>query len=68
VGALIALRNVTDEARVQARYQEMVEEAQRARQELETKLALRTQELLAADRELNRLEKALAELRRELDG
>jgi hypothetical protein len=64
VGALIVLRNVTDDARVQERYQQMVEGARQEKRDLEMRLQARTRDLLAANTELNRLERELAKLRR----
>src|SRR5439155_24304482 len=63
-GALIVLRNVTDDARVQERYQKMVEEAEALRRDLAERLSLRTRDLLAANAELNRLEKEIGRLKR----
>ncbi len=58
-GAAIALRNVTDEAQVQVKYQDMLDNAKREREELEHLIRSRTkdllessQQLLAAQREL----------------
>lgn len=63
-GAVVVLRNVTDEARVQTRYQEMLEQAERERRELDQRVAARTKELLAANDVVTRLEQELAELKR----
>lgn len=64
VGALIVLRDVTADARVQARYRELVDGMERQRRELEERLEARTRDLLSANEELNRLERELARLRR----
>lgn len=63
-GALIVLRNVTDDARVQSQYQHMLEGAKEEKREMEEKLSSRTRELLAANTELNRLEREIARLKR----
>jgi PAS domain-containing protein len=63
-GALIVLRNVTDDARVQAQYQQMLEGAKEEKREMEEKLSARTRDLLAANSELNRLEREIARLKR----
>lgn len=65
VGALIVLRNVTDDARVQERYQRMVQRAAAEHQELEQRLNARSRDLLAANDEINRLEQEVARLKRE---
>jgi hypothetical protein len=64
IGALLVLRNVTDDAKVQQRYQRMVEEGERARVRLETELDSRSRELLGTNEELTRLEEELARLRK----
>lgn len=64
VGALIVLRNVTDDARVQAQYQQLLDGAKEEKREMEEKLSARTRELLTANSELNRLERELARLKR----
>jgi hypothetical protein len=64
VGSLIVLRNVTDDARVQAQYQQLIDGAQREMQELEDRIDARTRDLLAANAELNRLEREIARLKR----
>ena len=63
-GALIVLRNVTDDARVQAQYQHLLDSAKEEKRELEEKLSVRTRDLLAANSELNRLEREVARLKR----
>lgn len=63
-GALIVLRDVSDEARVQREYQRLREQVTRLERELEERVAARTRDLLAANAELNRLERELARLRR----
>ncbi len=66
VGALVIYRNVTDEAKVQAKYKSMLEEAGRERQALMDDLAQRTRDLLGANERLTRLEEALATFRKGL--
>ncbi len=63
-GALIVLRDVTDEAQLQQRYQALVQSVEQERAGLQQLLDERTRELLAANDELNRLERELAALRR----
>jgi len=64
VGALIVLRNVTDDARVQSQYQKLIDGAQNEMQDLEDRIDARTRDLLAANAELNRLEREIARLKR----
>ncbi len=64
IGALIVLRDVTDEARVLERYQELMEAVEAKRRELQDQLDARTRDLLLANHELNRLEQELARLKR----
>ncbi len=45
-GTLVLMRNVTDEALIQVKYQEMLEREERARQELKNELAAKTEALL----------------------
>lgn len=63
-GALIVLRDVSDEARVQREYQKLKEEVTRLERELEERVASRTRDLMAANAELNRLEREIARLKR----
>lgn len=64
MGALIVLRNVTDDARVQSQYQRLIDGAQNEMQDLEDRIDARTRDLLAANAELNRLEREIARLKR----
>jgi len=64
LGALIVLRNVTDDARVQSLYQKLIDGAQNEMQDLEERIDARTRDLLAANAELNRLEREIARLKR----
>ncbi len=63
-GALIVLRDMTDMAGMQQRYQKLMDEVEHERAGLRAQLDERTRELLAANEELNRLERELAALRR----
>lgn len=63
-GALIVLRDVSDEARVQREYQRLKDEVTRLEKELEDRVAARTRDLMAANAELNRLEREIARLKR----
>ena len=63
-GALIVLRNVTDDARVQSQYQKLIDGAQNEMQDLEERIDGRTRDLLSANAELNRLEREIARLKR----
>lgn len=63
-GALIVLRNVTDEARVQEQYQRMMDQARQEKRELEALVQARTRDLLSANDELSRLEREVRRLRR----
>ena len=59
VGALIILRNVTDEAEVQVKYQEMLETEAQERQRLATQIRARTKELLETNHLLLKTQKEL---------
>jgi PAS domain-containing protein len=59
VGALEIQRNVTDEAMVQVKYQEMLESEARERERLATQIRARTKELLETNQTLLRVQKEL---------
>ena len=59
VGALEIQRNVTDEAEVQVKYQEMLENEARERERLATQIRARTKELLETNRLLLKTQKEL---------
>lgn len=58
-GALVILRNVTDEAEVQVKYQEMLETEAQERERLATQIRTRTKELLATNHLLLNTQKEL---------
>lgn len=59
VGALELLRNVTDEAEVQGKYQEMLESEARARERLASQIRTRTKELLETNQLLLKTQQEL---------
>ena len=59
IGALEVQRNVTDEAMVQVKYQEMLENEARERERLASQIRLRTKELLDTNQMLLRVQKEL---------
>jgi PAS domain-containing protein len=59
LGALQIQRNVTDEAMVQVKYQEMLENEARERERLASQIRLRTKELLDTNQMLLRVQKEL---------
>ena len=59
VGALEIQRNVTDEAEVQVKYQEMLETEARERERLATQIRARTKELLETNQLLLKTQKEL---------
>jgi PAS domain-containing protein len=59
VGALEVQRNVTDEAMVQVKYQEMLENEARERERLAAQIRARTKELLDTNQMLLRVQKEL---------
>lgn len=59
VGALEIQRNVTDEAMVQVKYQEMLEHEARERERLAAQIRARTKELLDTNQSLLRVQKEL---------
>ena len=63
-GALIIQRNVTDEAQVQSKYQEVLEQERRERERLRSLIQLRTRDLLRTSDELFAAQHELLELRR----
>ena len=66
LGALVVMRNVTDEAMVQIKYQEMLETEARERQRLIEKLRDRTQQLLDSNDALLRVQRELVQYKKEL--
>ena len=66
VGALEVQRNVTDEAMVQTKYQEMLEVEARERERLAAQIRTRTKELLEANQALLRVQKELIALKKGL--
>lgn len=63
-GVLLLLRDVTEEAQLQQRYQALEEQARQAKEELESELDERTRDLLTANDLINRLERELARYKR----
>ncbi len=63
-GTLLILRNVTDEARIQAGYQQLEDTTRRQCEDLEQRLDERTRDLLTANDLINRLEGELARYKR----
>jgi PAS domain-containing protein len=59
IGALEVQRNVTDEATVQVKYQEMLESEARERERLATQIRARTKELLDTNQILLKVQKEL---------
>ncbi|MBT8492498.1 MAG: PAS domain-containing protein [Deltaproteobacteria bacterium] len=59
IGALELLRNVTDEAEVQGKYQEMLETEARERERLASQIRTRTKELLETNQLLLKTQKEL---------
>ena len=59
VGALEIQRNVTDEAQVQVKYQEMLETEARERERLAQQIRARTKELLETNQTLLKVQKEL---------
>lgn len=64
VGALVIQRNVTDEAQVQQKYQEMLENEKRERERLMHIIRSRTKDLLETSQQLLTVQKELMEFRR----
>jgi len=63
-GALVIQRNVTDEAQVQTKYQEMLENEKRERERLMHIIRLRTKDLLETSQQLLGVQKELMDYRR----
>ena len=63
-GALVIQRNVTDEALVQTKYQEMLENEKRERERLIHIIRSRTQDLLETSQQLLSVQKELMDFRR----
>jgi hypothetical protein len=59
VGALEVQRNVTDEATVQTKYQEMLDHEARERERLAAQIRSRTRELVETNQALLRVQKEL---------
>lgn len=66
VGVLVVLRDVTDEAQVQTKYQQMLSDEAERRAGLEEALRRRTQELLAANDSLNAMQRELMDYKKGL--
>jgi len=64
LGALVVQRNVTDEAQVQTKYQEMLEQEKRERERLIYIIRSRTQDLLETSQQLLGVQKELMDFRR----
>jgi hypothetical protein len=64
VGALELQRDVTDQATVQVKYQEMLDSEARERERLATQIRARTRELLETNQALLRVQKELIAVRR----
>ena len=64
VGSLVVYRDISEDARVQQRYEALLEEESDLREELEEQLRRRTAQLLEVGDELNELELQLAALRK----
>lgn len=65
-GALVLLRNVTDEAVVQIKYQEMLETEARERQRLAERIEQRTRQLLHSNEALLNLQRELVNYKKGL--
>lgn len=63
-GALVIQRNVTDEAQVQSKYQEMLENEKRERERLKYIIRTRTKDLMETSRRLLAVQKELLDFRR----
>jgi PAS domain-containing protein len=64
IGALVVHRNVTDEAQVQVKYQEMLDNAKRERAQLEHTIRTRTKDLLETSQQLLQLQRELLDYKR----
>lgn len=67
-GAVILLRDVSDTAAMQRKYKDMLEAADRAQEKLKLQLTRKTQELLDANTELNRVQQELMDHKKGLFG
>jgi len=65
-GVMVVLRDVTDEAQVQVKYKQMLQEEADAKAQLEDVLRSRTQELLQATDKLNVIQAELTQFRKGL--
>jgi PAS domain-containing protein len=63
-GAMVVHRNVTDEAQVQIKYQEMLDSAKRDRAQLEHTIRTRTKDLLETSQKLLQLQRELLDYKR----
>jgi PAS domain-containing protein len=63
-GALVVHRNVTDEAQVQVKYQEMLDNAKREREQLKHTIRERNKELLDSTQQLLKVQKELMDFKR----
>ena len=63
-GAVVVLRNVTDEAQVQVKYQDMLDNAKREREQLEQVIRSRTKDLLEASQQLLAAQRELLAFKR----
>ena len=63
-GAMVVQRNVTDEAQVQVKYQEMLEGAKRERDELKHVIRARTKDLLETSQQLLAVQRELMAFKR----
>ncbi len=66
--ALILLRDVSDAAGVQRKYQDMLERETRQKEKLREEIARKTKELVDTNQQLNRVQKELLTLRKGLFG
>ncbi len=64
VGALEIQRDVTDQAQVQEKYKEMLEEEAAEREQLKTQIRARTRELLEANQSLRRTREELLQFKK----
>lgn len=64
IAALVVHRNVTDEAQVQVKYQEMLDSAKREREQLKHVIRRRTADLLESTQKLRRVQRELMEFKR----
>jgi len=62
--AMVVHRNVTDEAQVQVKYQEMLDNAKREREQLKHVIRARTKDLLETSQQLLKTQKELLDFKR----